>query len=1218
MRPSTRLSGLLLLGLMLLGSIDAHAQFARRSDGSDSVAPTQTQAPPIAWATPLDGDRLRVILIAPAGAMRDAEELLRRMECEVQRVALPARRMEDNVAITEAAPLDAPDAPPTTPESETKPPTWPADLREALGKQANVIAIGNLEVEGLPEDLQQLIVERVRAGTGLLLANTLLDSGPIDTFLAELQSSDDHTVIAAGAMASPVQGGKPAGDYLRTLTSETARVALLDYPGDPPQSHALLPVPPDETFLASGWREDAWSLVLRALRWAANHPAGASIAAMSDSSPQGPEEEEIPPDLPQAFVQSMRDSVLNLPLHNVRVDLAAPSKRAMEAVFQLRRAGESHVAYTTTTRIAKDSSTFGTQLLVNPGAFIVDCILRSGKGTVDWWSMPLLVSGWPEAENVQAEKTFLLPNDSLTISARVRPVFGATRDGTIYARALDPAGTLLSEASAEVGSNGGTVALNLAFADLLAPMVQVEVYGFEGVPRRHATIELSSSGTQILRFPVRQLRREPRFELVLDVPARDEFNARWFLGEWHRQGVGALHGGGGQTAVVRAAELGLALVPPLTTIAPETHGQETRPSLSDPEHLAKAATRIKDEVARYWAGGGGAYSLGWPAYLSNPAGDANPDQSDASLEGFRAWLQGQYGDIATLNAAWKSRWTGFDEVHPPSLAECREAHAPAAWMNWRTYMDATFAATLADARTAVRTLDASAATGIVALDDTDARRGYDWARLSTALDFVVAPSDYAAPERLRSLHSQGVWGGVAAPDAPADEGAGRWLAWKALLEQQPGVWLHNALPNALVAQTNTPIAADGTLSPAFAALATETLRIQQACGPLVLASARARSGVAVLDSRASRLALDVEPGMGGYLEAQEAWIALLRREGFDFTFVSPAQIAAGALAPYGALILPCAVALDSAEAAAIANFAQQGGALLADLAPGWISALGAQHETPLLDDWFGIRHEGPPSLAEVSADGRVLHTDTAVRADKAQPLLPADQALHLKIDEPTQRALLLNHRLPREAGPWSGTVRDFLLAHGCVRAVELANDARGEFIARARFRYGQAEIFTLLAAPDAPQKLEATVLFSEAEHVYDVGAGLPVERPKKTTLRLQPGEGKVLALLPYEVTGLSADGPSIVQQGKRLIFAAQVQVRKGEPGKHLLRVTLSAPGGGPISAYTHWLAAEGGKVGGFIPILAGQAPGFYALEVLDVLSGAKFQSDIKIVGVTEQ
>lgn len=1210
------------LWLALAGAMAAEAQssFAHRSDGRDTPPVAPTPDPIITWASPHDGGRVKVLFIAPAGAMRDAEELTRRLECAVERVALPSRDLTQEVKVVEAAPVDNPDAPAPAPShAETELPTWPEALRKGLAQAADVIVLANVEVEGLPTDVQEALVARVRGGMGLLLANTLLNNGPIDTFLAELQPSDVQARLAAGAVASPVQGGKAAGEFLRTLTLDAARVALLDYPGDPPRTHALLPTPPDEAFLESAWREDAWSLVLRALCWAAGRRPAVGIAALRDVSPQGPVDEEIPPDLPQEFVQSMRDAVLNLPLRNVQLDLEGPAPHAMEATFQLRRVGETRVAYTTTARIAKGATGVGTQLLVNPGAFTVDCVLRGRKGVVDWWSMPLTMGGWPEAEQVRADKTFLLPNDTLALTARVRPVFGASRSGTVYARALDPASTLLCDASAEVDSNGGNVLLSLAFADLLAPVVVVEVYAFEGNARRHATMELASSGVQVLRFPVRQTRREPRFELVLDTPARDEFNVRALLEAWHGLGAGAIHGGGGPVAVVRAAALGLTLIPPVTTVAPETLGDRSKPSLADTAARGRDATRVKDEVARYWAGGGGAYSLGWPIFAANPSDPAaNPDQSDAMLNGYRSWLQGQYGDITTLNTAWKSQWTGFDEIVPPSLAACREAESPAPWMAWRTFQDEVFAEALREARGWVHGLDQAGAVGAIALDDSDSRRGYDWAQLCSTLDFVVTPSAMALPERVRSLRTQAKWGGLLTPETLNTEAEGRALAWKALLEQLPGIWIPNAIPNALDPSATT-MQGDGQLAPAWAALTAEALRLQRAAGAFVLASARARSGVALLESRPSRLAHEVVPGFDRAETPIAAWAALLRREGFDFTVVSTAQVLSGGLSPYAVLILPASVALPPDAAAAIARFAQDGGALVADVPPAWLDTLGDRHEAPLLDAWFGIQHEAAPTLAEDTLDGQTITLDTATRADKAKPLAFAgERPLHLTVDDASQRSLLLNHLLPSGAGPWDTQVREFLLARGAARAITLEDAPQQGNIARARFRYGQAEVLAMAASADAPDKFDVKVPLPESARAYNVLDDLPIDRPKKASVRLQSGTGTVLSLLPYEVTELAVEGPALVQQGKRFNFAAQVRVRKAEPGRHLLRVTLLGPGGQVLEGYTQWLAAEGGMANGFIPILQGQAPGFYTVQVLDVLSGARFSGDLKIVGVSEQ
>jgi hypothetical protein len=1177
----------------------------------------------VRWGNPLDGGRVRILLLAPRGAMRDAEELATRYECEIARIALPKRALTAPKAeVTDATDAGTPGAaaPPLQPGEPAAPEAspWMDELRAALAKNPGVIVVGNVEIPTLPNDIQELIAASARSGAGLVMANVLLDGGPLDTFLGELTPAEATKSITAGAAPAPLQGDKPLANYVHALEGENMRAVLLDFPGDPPLTHALLPPPPDGVYLETSWRENAWSLVLRAIHWSARKTGESVITSMTDTSPQGPNEEEIPPDLPQEFVQSMRDSAFNLPLHTITTALSAPAPHALEATFQLRRAGEARRAYTTVTRVAKGASTFSTQLLINTGEFEVDCILAGRKGTVDWWTLPVSVPGWPQAEDVRADKTYLLPNDSLAINARVRPIFGASRAGAIYVRALAPDGALLGEAIDPVDSNGGTAQLKMSFADLLAPMVVVEIYGFEGQARRYASVELASTSAQILRFPVRQLRRAPRFEIVVQAPARDEYNARWYLEQWRAHGAGTVYTSGGNTAVVRAAELGLALLPEVARIAPETRDDENKPCLSDTAFLAREQARLKEELLLYWAGGGGAYGLGWPAYLANPGDAANPCQSDSCIDGFRAWLAKHYGDVTSLNAAWGSQWPDFDDVPPPTLADCRQANAPAPWIAWRGYQDETFAAALASAHGAVQGVDPAGLTGFATLSDDDVRRGYDWARLAAATGFTVVPATQDSLEKVRAYRTQSIWGGLSAP-VPASEAEGRWLAWHALLQQAPGVWLDGAAPSALDAGDTAYFAGDGTLTAPGGALSEAVRQIQESAGPLLLAASRAPSGIAVLDSRASRFACDVDTQFGPYLDAQTVWTALLRREGFDFTYITPAQAARGGLAPYRALILPLALALAPEEAAAIAEFAQQGGALLADIAPGTYTALGARAAAPMLDEWFGVRHEGPPRAVEAAVDGLKTFADAAVRAEAAEVKRPGEIPLQFVVAREKHNALLLNHVPVAGMSVTDTAVREFLKANACLQAVELGGDARGAMhITRARFRFGQAEIFALLAAPGAPEKLDARVVLPEGAQVFDITAGLPVERPKKITLRLRPGEGKVLSLLPYEVSELTVEAPGIVQQGKRLNLACQVRARKAEPGAHLIRFTLSSPVSGVIAQYTQWVTAERGMGTGYIPIALGQVPGFYQLRAEDLLSGVFAERDVKIVGLSVQ
>jgi len=66
-----------------------------------------------------------------------------------------------------------------------------------------------------------------------------------------------------------------------------------------------------------------------------------------------------------------------------------------------------------------------------------------------------------------------------------------------------------------------------------------------------------------------------------------------------------------------------------------------------------------------------------------------------SAAGFRAWLQTRYGDLEALSEAWactptRHRYHTWSQVRPPRSAPL-EWGSPGAWLDWRQYIDESFA-----------------------------------------------------------------------------------------------------------------------------------------------------------------------------------------------------------------------------------------------------------------------------------------------------------------------------------------------------------------------------------------------------------------------------------------------------------------------------------------------------------------------------------------------
>ncbi len=151
---------------------------------------------------------------------------------------------------------------------------------------------------------------------------------------------------------------------------------------------------------------------------------------------------------------------------------------------------------------------------------------------------------------------------------------------------------------------------------------------------------------------------------------------------------------------------------------------------------------------------------------------ANPfdfDFSPVALARFREWLQGQYKDLAALNAGWETKFATWDDVKPFTTDQIKNRMAsgdavprgkpdwqavqrvkfdPASaersrtrwnfspWCDFRTYMDLSLAGALNDLRLAARAVDPQTPVGIEGTQMPHAFGGYDLWRLSQALDWI--------------------------------------------------------------------------------------------------------------------------------------------------------------------------------------------------------------------------------------------------------------------------------------------------------------------------------------------------------------------------------------------------------------------------------------------------------------------------------------------------
>lgn len=1202
-------------------------------------APPQTLMP---WGTPLPDGPIRALFIGPAAALRDASELARRLDMTVDTIPLwradmpaPEFSMEADSAFT----LDAA--------------SFEMRALEYLDRNADVIIVGNCVLGALPDAVQQRIIARVEAGAGLVLAHLRPGPpGPLPALFEGLTWADAPPAAAAGALAALMPPDEPARAAIHVARHGEGRIAHIAYPGDPPQTHLLLSMPFNPIYADAVYLENAYSLTAKVARWAARREPPVRITAIEDIAPKGPDDEEIPPGFPDEYVQQMRDSAMRQPTRPFQVRFSGALRDGCTLSVRLRRPGSgTQLAYESVETVPAGAVTHPLDLLIGPGDYLVDVWLSARKGVIDWYTDRIQISGWPELQSVTYSKNYLMPNDTLELKVKVRAIFSPSRTCAVYARAMDPLpradgrGRLVAEAMRPL-SSGGDAVLSLNVADLLSPVLQVEVFALEGEARRFAEWELAGADRQRRLFTVRHPLRGQDFRLAAMAAAPEEYNARAYLDTLKSHGWDMIVAPGSEAAMVHAAAAGLRFIPESAGFSTQMPSAETvQPlCLNDPASQTAAMALLQEEALTYWAGGSGIYSLGASNNLGLVAAHAR--ECEHCLAEFRKTLQQIYKQPSALSASWGSTILTWQDARPSDSVSARSTGRYAPYLDFRAFMDTAFTRFYAAAREQVRSVDLESRTGFRALGDSNPYNGYAWSDLLTAMDFIAVapePGASASPtiEKIRSYQHPGQNNALVAGDIfpLRSEAVARWAPWHAVLRRIPSLWLAHPYNSAGVDTPYPALTPEGRPGKPFLALAEAARPLKQGLGALLLQATQPNAGIAILDSRPSRHLGDVDPCLGGkVLEAEAAFAAWFESLGFAFDFIDRSRLLGGGLAAYRVLVLPMSCAMEEAEAAAIGAFVQNGGSVIADIAPAACDIHGVPWITPPLDALFGITREGPPrpmTIRRATLDDSAfvlfpdaaprVHTDAGIRENGAisrgEGFGDAPSRLWLLREHAQGITCLLNHTIappkpdaPKEEDGWRNALRGLLRQAGCQPVIEQQSTAPFPGFV-TRFQYGEANIVALLASPELEgHGIKWPLPFPKGAHVYDMIQGKLIKRPAKNTVRLDPGEAAVFAALPYAVKGVSVTAPERITAGRRLNVAFSIRTDGTLPGLHLVRVTLLGEDSAPLPHYAQNITCENGDGTTFIPLAYNESPGRYEIRVRDVMSGAEGKASVRVDG----
>ncbi len=697
------------------------------------------------------------------------------------------------------------------------------------------------------------------------------------------------------------------------------------------------------------------------------------------------------------------------------------------------------------------------------------------------------------------------------------------------------------------------------------------------------------------------------------------------------------------------------------------------------------ATRKAEEYAREnLPYGAFAFTLGDENYLNIDAAERFPDD-ERVIRAFQAWLEARYGAIAELNRVWKRDYSGWSDIVFTAEEQLFNLEYPAAWLDYRAFAAARFIEVQHQVAAAIKKIAPDAYVGWEGGEQFSSYDGYDYADYAAAFDLTNVYARYFMAEGLpnkifnghcirsfRQEHSlRGFWmNGV---DYPLGID---YTVWLACMSGFNSIWWWHALfPDHECAALKPDLSA-GTV---FRATAEAVAQVKAGPATMLRHAIPEAPAVAVyysalnwqvsnlsgsVGSHINNLGADtpwsvVNPALasardrdssfwaagnsaGHYAVAAKSLITLCKDLNLDCRMVSPRGIVSGELNHYRVLILPFVEALADAEAAAIAQFVEAGGILIADYRTGIRDEAGNFREAGALDPVLGIKQRKPFDLQRrnqtvivnrTMADGQasfrlpVAFVQNGVECVSAVPYGADDdgapvffynsygqgQTLYFGCDFYQYFELRRTNAENR--------IRDFfresLVRHLGFPAYRAVADGYGKSLPATnvfRFRDGEVRYVGVLQDYFAGHMAPFTAvvpLFADG-HIYEVTEARYCGAGERVTLSFEPGLPRLVAVYPYRIAPLEITGETRVQAGDRLTLRLQMPVTNAEA--HTAQITVYDAGGREVKLYSGVVYLAGGEGTFAIPTAWDDAAGNWRVTVREAVSGLESRFDFTLAG----
>ena len=601
--------------------------------------------------------------------------------------------------------------------------------------------------------------------------------------------------------------------------------------------------------------------------------------------------------------------------------------------------------------------------------------------------------------------------------------------------------------------------------------------------------------------------------------------------------------------------------------------------------------------------------------------------SPHTMRAMRDWLKTEYKSLDALNRQWGTRFANWEEVTPDDTAEAQQRGNYASWADHRTFMEKSYADTFEFVLGELRKLDPEGILLNSGTQESAPHNGSDYSRIN---QFTKHLNSYDGGNQFDFHRNFN-------PEVKISGGAGYGMLGKQVFYDFYRNLFKGANGGAYVFWQYSTLSPDLTLCQSGQDIAEGFRELRgQGIGKLIASGAPDNSRIAIHYSYPSihgswivdgkivpEVVYDSTSATHRRFNAnRDGWVKILRDSGLQFDFIAYGDVEKGDLIAkgYRTFILPMSVALSDKEAAAIREFARQGGTVIADALPGVMDEHCTFRDARALADVFGVVATKSNRDAIVAMKGEAdlkLSTAKAMRTEEGHPMLIENRFGQ-------GRAYLLNyflHRYPedkleRRQGPAMEKLKQVITAAGIQLSVRLTSLA-GARVADCEsylFNFGSTRLLGLVPDKDKPASERVRIAFEQKGEqkgaLYDVRRKRYVGAGSTFETEIEPAVPRLLALVETRISGLELQAATNARLGEAV--TVQFRIASSPQLRSVAVVNVTDPSGREMRHYGgNQEIANGAGTVTFRTAL-NDARGVWRVAVTEALSGETAYAEIAI------